>query len=63
MIQWHTQDINITINIKVKVYFTLIRLSAANVVKWKFHVDDSVKGRYDMILGGYKFIELGINLK
>ena len=49
--QWHTQAVNITTNIKVKVDFTLPELSMANVVTWKFHVDDSTKGRYAMILG------------
>ena len=50
-IQWHTQAGNITTNLKVKLDFTLPALSAMNVVMWKFHVDDSSKGRYDMILG------------
>ena len=30
---------------------------------WKCHVDDSTKGRYDMILGQYLLTELGLNLK
>ena len=51
MMQWHTQDGNITTNIKVKVDFTLPALSATNVVMWKCCVDDSAKGRYNMILG------------
>ena len=49
--QWHTQTGNITTNNKVKVYFTLPALSAMHVMKWKFHVDESAKGRYNMILG------------
>ena len=51
VMQWQTQDINITTNIKVKVDFTLPALSLTNVVTWKCHMDDSAKGRYDMILG------------
>ena len=50
-IQWNTQVINITNNIKVKIDFTLPALSATNVVTWNCHVYDSDKGRYDMILG------------
>ena len=61
--QWHTQASNITTNIKVKVYFTLPALSAMNVVTWKFHVDESAKGRYDMILGWDLLSELALNLK
>ena len=53
VMQWNTQDRNITTNLKVNVYFTLPTLSATNVAIWKFHVDDSSKGRYDMILGRY----------
>ena len=51
MTQWHTQAINITTNIKVNVDFNLAELSAMNVVTWKLHVDNFIKGRYDMILG------------
>ena len=63
MIQWHTQGSNITTNIKVKVYFTLPKLSAKNVVTWKCHVDNSARGRYGMILGQDLFTELGLILK
>ena len=48
--QCHTQTANITTNIKIKVDFTLTALNAMNAMKWKYHVDDSAKGRYDMIL-------------
>ena len=61
--QWHMQARNITINLKVKVYFILPALSATNVVTWKCHVDDSAKGRYNMILGRDILTELGFNLK
>ena len=53
VIQWHTQAGNITTNYKVKLDFTLITLSTTNVVAWKCRVDDSAKGRYDIILGKY----------
>ena len=58
MMQWHTQSGNITTNIKVKVKFSLTSLMATNVVTWKCHVDDSTKGRYDIILGIYLLTEL-----
>ena len=51
VIQWNTQAGNITTNIKVEVDFTLTTLSTKNIVTWNFHMDDSAKGRYNMILG------------
>ena len=51
VIQLNTQALNITSNYKVKLYFALPVLNAMNSVMWKFHVDDSAKSRYDMILG------------
>ena len=60
--QWHTQARNITTNIKVKVDFILPALSTKNVLMWKCHVDESAKGSYDMILGQYLLLELGLNL-
>ena len=51
MIQWHTQAGNITTNIKVEIDFTLTKISATNIITWNFHVGDSAKGRYAMILG------------
>ena len=56
VMQWHTQAVNITTNLKVKVDFISPALSATNVVTWKYHVDDSAKGIYDMILGRYQLI-------
>ena len=53
MMQWHTQAGNITTSIKVGVHFTLPTFSVTNVMTWKYHADDSSKGRYDMILGRY----------
>ena len=43
--QWNTQAVNTTTNIKVNIDYTLTALSTTNVVTWKFHVDDSTKGR------------------
>ena len=43
--------------------FNLNALSATNDVAWKCHVDESAKGRYDIILGKYLLKELGANLK
>ena len=51
--QWHTQAGNITTNLKFEVDFTLPALRATNIMMRKIHLDDSAKGRYDMILGRY----------
>ena len=51
VMQWRTQVRHTTTNIKVKVDFTLTPLSATHVVNRDCHVDESSKGRYDMILG------------
>ena len=63
VMQCHKQDINITTNLKVKVDFTLPALSRTNVLMWKYHVDESDKGRYNMISGKVILTELGLNLK
>ena len=46
VVQWYTQAGNITTNFKVKVDFTLPSLGATNVVMWKCHVNDTIRGRY-----------------
>ena len=51
MMQWHTQAGNITTDFKFKVDFASPALSATDVVILKFYVDDSARGRYDIILG------------
>ena len=61
--QWHMQAGNITTNIDVKVDFVLPSLSATGFLMWKFHVNDSYKGRYYMILVQDILTELGLNLK
>ena len=52
-IQRSTQARNITTNLKVKIDFILPAFSARNVLTWDCHVDESDKGRYDMMLGQY----------
>ena len=63
LMQWHTQAINITTNLKFKVDFNLPTLSATNILTWNCHVGEYSKSRYDMILGRYLLIELLLNLK
>ena len=41
VMQWHTQDGNITTNLKGKVDFKLLALSVTNVMTCIRHVDDS----------------------
>ena len=54
--QWHMQAGSITTKLKVKIDFTLYKLSATKILTWTCHVDDSAKDRYDMILGRYLLI-------
>ena len=61
--QRHRQAVSITTNLRVKIDFILPELSAKKVVTWDFCVDESDKGRYDMILGRDIFTSLGLNLK
>ena len=46
VMQWQTQAVNITTNLRVNVYFTLPALSTKDAVTCKCHVDESAKGRY-----------------
>ena len=62
LIQWNTQAGNITTNLEVKIDFTLPKLSATNVITWNYRVDDSYKGRYNMILVQHILTELVLNL-
>ena len=59
---WQIKAVNITINFNVKIDFILPELSSTNAVTCKFHVDDSYRGRYDMILGRDILTELVSNL-
>ena len=61
--QWHTQAGNITTNLKVKLDFTLSKLSAKNVMTWKFYVDEYDMSVHDMILGQDILTELLLVLK
>ena len=62
VIQCHKQAYNITIKLKAEVDFTVTELSAKHVVAWKCQVDDSSKGRYNIILWRDLLTELGLNL-
>ena len=61
--QCHTQSGRITFNIKVGIDFTLLQTSVTKILTWKFHVHDSAKGRYDMILDRYLLTALGLTIK
>ena len=51
-------------DLKFNVDFSLPALNATNFVTWEFYVDDSAKGKYNMILGKiFLLTELGLNLK
>ena len=60
--KWHTKAGNTNTNIKVEIDFTLTELSEINVMTGTFHVGESTKGLYDMILGRDKLKELGLHL-
>ena len=63
MMKWHTQAVSITNNLKFKIDSTLPELIPTKIVVWNFHMDDSTRGRYDMILGRDLFTKLVLNLK
>ena len=50
---------NITTNLKVKINFNLLELSATNILTCNYHVNDSTKGIYYMILGRYLLSAVG----
>ena len=62
MVKWHTQAGNIATNVKFEVDFTLLGLSAMNILTCQWHTNESAKGRYDRILGRYLWTELWLNL-
>ena len=43
--------------------FSLPEFSMTKIMTWDFHVNDSAKGIYDMILSRYILTALGLNLK
>ena len=47
----------------MKVDFCLLEFSAAKIVTWICHVDESTKGIYNMILGRDLITALGLDLK
>ena len=47
----------------VEIDFTVPEIMEMRIVTWNLHVDDSNKGRYDMILDIYILTVLGLNLK
>ena len=49
VMQWHTQAGNITTDNKVKIDFTSLEISMKKIMTLNCHVDDSAKGRYNMI--------------
>ena len=59
---WDKKVGKFTTNIKIEVELILIELSAAKIMMLNFHVDDSAKSRYDMILVKYLLTELVLNL-
>ena len=61
--QQKTQSGSITTNLKFKIDFTLHELSATKIVICNCHVDDSAKGKYEMVLGRYILTALVLNLK
>ena len=60
---WKTQAINITTDIKGKIYLFLTESSATQIITWECHMDDSAESRYDLIIDRYLLSVLGIDLK
>ena len=54
---------NITTNLRIKIDFDLPEFSATKIVMWNFHVENSTKSRYGMILDRYLLILLRLDLK
>ena len=53
VMQFHTQASNITTNPRVKIYLTLLELSATKHLTWNCHVNEHTKVIYYMILVRY----------
>ena len=60
---WETQAGNFKTSKKVNVDFFLPEFSATEIVTWKYHVDESNNGRYDIILGRDLLTALVLDLK
>ena len=61
MIQWHTHTGSITTNLKIKIHFTLPELSFKKTLMWNWHVNNSAKGRYHIIIRRDILTDLGLN--
>ena len=61
--QCHTPAGSITTNIKVNILFIPPEITGTRILTWNFHVDDSAKVRYDMILCRYPFTALLLDIK
>ena len=48
---WENEAGNFETSKKVNIDSCLLEFSATKIVTWKWHVDVSTNGRYDMILG------------
>ena len=48
---------------KVNIYFFLPEFSAMKTMTWQYHVNESAKGRYNMILGRDLLTYMGLDLK
>ena len=59
--QCHTQAGIINTNLKVKTGFTIPELSTTKIVTCNFHVGESAKFIYGIILGRYLLTDLGLN--
>ena len=61
--QWHMQAGIINTNLKVKIDFTLPYISATKILVWNFHLDDSARREYYIIVGRDPLTFLELNLK
>ena len=61
--KWNTQAGFITANLNFKMDFTLPGFREKEILTCNFHVDDSAKGRYDIILAKDILTALGLNLE
>ena len=60
---WEIQARNFITSKKANVEFCLLEFCATEIVTWKFHMDKSTKGMYDIITGRNLLTDLGLDLK
>ena len=60
---WQIQDGNFTTSKKLDVDLFLLEFITTKIVKWKFHVDESSEGGYDIILGRDLLAALVLGIK